>query len=375
MNDSRSDVSVGDELESEQLHPGLKLAQARERKNLGVEVVASRLNIPLRYVVALENGEYDKLPGLAFARGYIRAYAKLLGLSSDELIAEFNLMHSASEQPRPVTTINKVGRQVKLGDAPIRFSLWLFVIVLAGISLWWWQMQSTTTFLPQSLSSRIADMAKPSGVNTSESPVESDRLLVPESPVIAEPSMQANDSMVAADGQPQPVETLEAQTGQDGSVIESEPSYLSDEEVAELARRMESESVAPAEVEQARPAVVAPDADKPVELAESAARESDKIVAPASPASDETAEPLPAVALSRLIIEFNADCWVTVRDGSDRLLFANMKRAGQTLDLELETPGKLLVGRVSSVVRAEFDGEPLDLRAVARKDVAKVSLP
>ncbi len=360
MNDPRSDIPVGEELERALSHPGLRLAQAREDKHLGVEFVASRLNIPSRYVLALECGDYDKLPGLAYARGYIRAYAKLLGLSPDTLINEFNLLYSASEQPRPVTSINKVGQQVKLGDAPIRFSLWLFVIVLAGISLWWWQTQSTTTFLPQSLSSRVGDIEKP----------------------VAPPRVDVTANIIArtAEVVPPIAEALPGQTEQDAPVIEAEPSYLSDEEVAELARRMESEPVSPSDVGQ-QDSTAVPPSDAMVRLKQSAPLDAPGSVSATAARSTEFAPdnvvvaPAKAVVLSRLVIEFNDDCWVTVRDASDKPLFSGMKRAGQTLDLQLETPGKLLVGRVSSVVRAEFDGELLDLRAIAKKDVAKISLP
>ena len=66
---------------------GKKLAAAREGWGLSVQEVADNLNLGVNIIEAIEADEYDKLPGSTFARGYIRAYANLLRLDPDELIA------------------------------------------------------------------------------------------------------------------------------------------------------------------------------------------------------------------------------------------------------------------------------------------------
>ena len=66
---------------------GKKLAVAREGWGLSVQEVADNLNLGVHIIEAVEADEYDKLPGSTFARGYIRAYANLLRLDPDELIA------------------------------------------------------------------------------------------------------------------------------------------------------------------------------------------------------------------------------------------------------------------------------------------------
>ena len=67
--------------------PGKKLAAAREGWELSVQEVAENLNLGVHIIEAVEADEYEKLPGSTFARGYIRAYANLLRLDPDELIA------------------------------------------------------------------------------------------------------------------------------------------------------------------------------------------------------------------------------------------------------------------------------------------------
>lgn len=65
-------------------NPGETLRQAREQKGLSLSQVAGQLNLTENSLRQLENGAFDKLPGHTFSRGYIRAYAKLMGLDQAE---------------------------------------------------------------------------------------------------------------------------------------------------------------------------------------------------------------------------------------------------------------------------------------------------
>lgn len=66
---------------------GEPLRAAREARGWSVDEVASQLRVSPRYVVAMEEGETDVLPEAAFVRGYVRAYARLLSLDADALLA------------------------------------------------------------------------------------------------------------------------------------------------------------------------------------------------------------------------------------------------------------------------------------------------
>ena len=64
---------------------GQELAFAREAKGMSQEQIADILNLTLANVIALENDDYESLPGWTYVSGYLRAYARLLGLDSDSL--------------------------------------------------------------------------------------------------------------------------------------------------------------------------------------------------------------------------------------------------------------------------------------------------
>jgi cytoskeleton protein RodZ len=66
--------------------PNIRLSQARQAQNLTTTEVARRLKLSVGQVEALESGQYQRLPGAIFVRGFIRNYARLLKLDPEELV-------------------------------------------------------------------------------------------------------------------------------------------------------------------------------------------------------------------------------------------------------------------------------------------------
>jgi len=69
---------------------GRPLAAARKTKNHTVEEVSEYLKIPAQTITALEANDIESLPAPTFTQGYIRAYAKFLEISENELLAIYN---------------------------------------------------------------------------------------------------------------------------------------------------------------------------------------------------------------------------------------------------------------------------------------------
>lgn len=116
---------------------GAQLAAARTQADLSTEEVARSLHLSPHHIRALEINNYDAMPAPTFVRGYIRAYAKLLTLNGDELIAEFDAI--GASDPELVSTTGGHHDQV---DSAHPWMVWaslgiafLFLLLLAG----WWQ--------------------------------------------------------------------------------------------------------------------------------------------------------------------------------------------------------------------------------------------
>jgi cytoskeleton protein RodZ len=76
--------------------PGARFSEARRVQNLTTADIARRLKLSVWQVEALESGQYDRLPGPIFVRGFIRNYARLLKLDPEEL-----LQAAADSMPQP----------------------------------------------------------------------------------------------------------------------------------------------------------------------------------------------------------------------------------------------------------------------------------
>jgi cytoskeleton protein RodZ len=114
------------------LEIGSVLTQARTRQEIDLETVEARTKIRIKYLRALEDEEWDVLPAPAYARGFIRAYADVLGLDGEVLVDEYRRRHE-----EPPTTTYELPEPLLRGHRPDgapRRPIWRTVIVAAVIA-------------------------------------------------------------------------------------------------------------------------------------------------------------------------------------------------------------------------------------------------
>lgn len=68
---------------------GKILSAARKEKNLTLEEVSERTKIRSKYLEAIEENAWQKLPGVAYIRGFIKSYADIVGLDSQKVLLLF----------------------------------------------------------------------------------------------------------------------------------------------------------------------------------------------------------------------------------------------------------------------------------------------
>lgn len=89
---------------------GASLRRERELRSIPLEDVAKATNIQLIYLQALEEDDYDKLPHSTFVRGFIRSYARYIGLNPDNAIANYDHFMSTlakETEEKPIEYQNK----------------------------------------------------------------------------------------------------------------------------------------------------------------------------------------------------------------------------------------------------------------------------
>jgi hypothetical protein len=84
---------------------GDKLRRQREQRGIALEAVSNSTKISTRMLRALEDEHFDQLPGGVFNKGFVRAYARHIGLDEEEAIAGYlaALRDSQMPAPSPVT--------------------------------------------------------------------------------------------------------------------------------------------------------------------------------------------------------------------------------------------------------------------------------
>ena len=116
--------------------PGVLLKAAREARNLPECEVAERLNWLPRYVQTIEADDYSVWRSATFARGYVKAYGRLLGVDETKLMQSFDglTVTNGHDSTRRVTTqplqLQRTGGGMVIG---------VVALGLLAAGLWWWQ--------------------------------------------------------------------------------------------------------------------------------------------------------------------------------------------------------------------------------------------
>src|SRR5690606_5769658 len=102
--------------------------------------VAMQLHLSTDALTYLETGQFDKLPGMTFARGYVRAYAKLLGLDQNQLVRDFDVTTgSTSTVVSNVHNLGRIEEPSRLSQTMLRAGVAVVLLVMVGAGVLWWQ--------------------------------------------------------------------------------------------------------------------------------------------------------------------------------------------------------------------------------------------
>ena len=105
---------------------GERLKRERELREVTREEITAATRIGPRFLEALENEDWERLPGGVFNRGFVRSIARYLGLDEEAFLAEYDLAHGSHVQPQPERAEERI-------PSPPR---WLpFALILGALAL------------------------------------------------------------------------------------------------------------------------------------------------------------------------------------------------------------------------------------------------
>ena len=128
---------------------GAKLQKSRLEQHWSIEDVAANLNLSSEIIEALEAGDYSSLPEWTFVRGYLSAYARLLGVAEDTVVANTGDPHPTLGDLGSVVPVmdgsvlksrrKRIPSDAKMRDrAYRRRSVLIGVCIVIAVLIAWW---------------------------------------------------------------------------------------------------------------------------------------------------------------------------------------------------------------------------------------------
>jgi len=317
---------------------GAKLRAAREAAGLSIDAVAHQLKLAPRQVTALEEDDWQRLPGRTFARGFARNYARFVHLDPDAVLALLPGSDTAPALSHPALAASPR----RMGEIPAEriakpsAARWLVPLLLVAIvaGVGYYELSRTTLHWPALVESLVGERntaapaasalpspAQPAGDRTS-TPAEK-----PVAATAAAPTVPVASSTSPATSNPTSSASMPA-----GNGITILPTPSAD-------------------------ATPANDASPPVSAPSVAT----------SPAAAAPAVEAP------LVLTFKGTSWAEVKDAKGRVVLQMTGGAGMTQTVSALPPLELALGNAPAVA-VSFRGQSLDLTAYTRGNVARVSL-
>ena len=120
---------------------GDRLRREREMRGITLDEITESTKISRRHLEALEGEHFDQLPGGVFNKGFVRAYARFLGIDEDRAVAEYSA--ASNEQPEPENKFpleihEQPNRELnpRRSKLPLVFAIAALVGVLVGYGFW-----------------------------------------------------------------------------------------------------------------------------------------------------------------------------------------------------------------------------------------------
>lgn len=315
---------------------GAVLKAAREEKGWTVGDVSSRLRLMSRQIEAIEAEDFSKLGQPVFARGFVRNYAKLLGIDPDELLGQMTKIR-APVAPEKETVPFKPSEEFWKSFWFIGFVAALIILLAIPVSLYLWLNSDEEEPVAAAVEKTVPPpppppapvLEAPSGVPATGMPVQADEAAVAGQATPAVPSAPAPTPQTTQPVAPKPAPP---------------------------------QATAP----PAPTAVVRPPLPFPVPA---------PVAQPAAPVQ---AAPVPkpaeeAARSSPVRLQFDQSAWVQVRDSTGRTVHSGMNPAGTAVEVAGKAPYYLVIGNAAHV-HLSYKGKPVDLTPYIDVTVARLTL-
>ena len=302
------------------IEAGTLLKNKRESLGMSQKQVADRLRLRVSVIEDIENNRFESQQVATFTRGYLRSYAKFVGL--DEKMVLTALEQTADVQPQEQEIeMQSFSRKTKdeKHNSRIMLLTWVIGLVIIGISAAWWWLNQQENSLTKEVTDSSVEAPKPTAQE------------------LADIDLMTAEELIAS--------TPEDVVSTSNDVVETSEVPVEQGSDPLLAETENTTSV---------------DSEEPVAVIETAEEE----------------QPAPVVpeGMTLLTMKFKADCWIQVKDTNGKTLVSGTHKPGQDVELTGKAPFKVILGAPEGVTMT-FASEPVDLSGYTSGKVARFTLP
>ena len=265
--------------------PGALLKRAREQQGLTQNDVASKIYVKPATVEALEQDKIDGTMSVTFTKGYVRNYAKLLGLDHVMIIEEFDRIHSTPKSSAQLQSFSQRVAKQAHDDRWMMVTWVILFLIIAGVVAWWYQQDDSAVDDEEAVISQQDTQSNNQGLEATE------RSAAQESQDMADEAMRIARNAASGAAQ-QAAETVNDVTGTDAGNT-----------------------------------VGADDAD----------------------AGNNTSQNSQGAVPVAMAFTFGEDCWVSITDATGEQIAHGTKRAGRTMQVTGQPPIKVTLGAPDQV--------------------------
>lgn len=332
--------------------PGQLLRQARIQNQLSEQDVADSLNLKLNVVQTIEQDKFEQMPAATFTKGYLRSYAKLLGIDEQQVISLYEKQGVKPADPK--LDMKSFSKRPKLDNGDHKFSFMPFIlllIILVAAGFFWIKSDSLlsveqTTDIQSSLLPANNELQSATQLQTNESVV---------TPTQTSATAESNLVRVENSDQVENLTLTEPQTAN----LDTEATPNSSEQNTATVQSNEQAETKPASSQNTAQNTTT------VSETESAQLET------ADTANNQAAH---AEAINQITMKFTEDCWINIVDSTGERIAFGVKKGGRNMQISGVAPFNITLGAPENVT-VSFNNQNVDMSQFKKGMVARFSLP
>ncbi|TKB47090.1 RodZ domain-containing protein [Thalassotalea mangrovi] len=345
MSEQNQPINICDDIEV--VGPGQMLREARKAKGLSQKDVALHLNFRLALVNELETESFDPDTPATFLRGYLRNYAKFLGLNENDVLESYQTLGVARQQRAEMKSFSQKEAK-KAENKLLMVTSSVLAALMLGISAYHFIQEDK-----QDVSEIVTSDELPVTAEQDDVTAGNAQSSVPETSFEAE-----QETLSKAPGNM-------AETGADtqDSLVDDEQPVTSEPLTAAM-MVVESRETVP---QQTQPIAEEDEPDQQSQATE-------ETLTTQIPAQDSGEPANSDAAIAQLKFVFKGDCWVNIFDADGNRLAWGIKKNDYVMTLNGKPPFNVTLGK-PELVEMTYQGEQISLSQYKVGQIAKMIVP